>query len=362
MNEFSDTEILAIARELLTSTSSRIRFKGNVSFSDDQCIRIASDGSTRRFWRVYQEDVPLCVIAAPAGTSENELSEARAAWKIGAHLFAQGVGVPEPYGWDPDSGTLLFEDLGDTRLHDLIASPGQDQKQRQGHDELISWYRRTLENLLVMQLHGVKGFDSQWCWDTPRYDVQLMLEKESNYFLTAFWAGIMQREVDGKAREEFSAIAGRAGEISADYFLHRDFQSRNIMVKDGEIRFIDYQGGRFGPLAYDVASLLIDPYSGLSVAKQDHLLDYYFDSLNHYLTVDKKSFMQQYALLAFQRNLQIVGAFSFLYTVRGKEFFKDFIRPALKSLHLRLQDQFFSDYPYIRTMVENGIKDLVLNN
>jgi aminoglycoside/choline kinase family phosphotransferase len=211
-----------------------------------------------------------------------------------------------------------------------------------------------------MQVRGVEDFDPSWCWDTPRYDVHLMIEKESNYFLTAFWQGIMQQETDGRVGEEFAAIAELAGKVPADYFLHRDLQCRNIMVKDGKIRFIDYQGGRFGPLAYDVASLLIDPYSGLSPALQDRLLDYYLDRLQHYLSIDRMSFMQQYALLALQRNLQIVGAFSFLYRVRGKEFFKDFIHPALMSLHRRLQDPLFRDYPQIRRMVESGLKDLVL--
>ncbi|MFW2367250.1 MAG: aminoglycoside phosphotransferase family protein [Desulforhopalus sp.] len=361
MTEYSDKQILSIARDVFADTKVFQEDRTKYIFGEEQCFRIASDGSTRRFWRVYEENVPICVIAAPQGTSENELAESRAAWRIGQHLFTKGIGVPEPYGWDSLSGTLLFEDLGDTRLHDIVVAEKNQVNTKELHvGSVTAYYQQSLEKLLAMQLQGVENFDSDWCWDTPRYDVKLMLEKESNYFLSAFWQGIRQEKVDAEAREELAAIAELAGSIPSSYFLHRDFQCRNIMIKNGTVRFIDYQGGRFGPLAYDVASLLIDPYSALPSIVQSQLLEFYFDRLRLYLSIDRESFMKQYALLALQRNLQIVGAFSYLYTNRKKKFFKAFIHPALVSLHFRLHDPVFSDYPKTRKMVESSLKDFVL--
>ncbi len=111
-----------------------------------------------------------------------------------------------------------------------------------------------------------------------------------------------------------------------------------------------------GPLGYDLASLLIDPYARLSFTVQGELLDYYLASLRKHLTIDEKLFIDHYNLLAFQRNMQIVGAFSFLYRIRKKDFFADYIRPALSSLAGRLQESQFKPYPIIRNMVSQGLE------
>jgi len=182
-----------------------------------------------------------------------------------------------------------------------------------------------------------------------------MLERESGYFLRAFWQGVLGKEIVPGVEEELKDIAGKISEARADYFLHRDFQCRNIMIKDGRVRVIDFQGGRLGPLGYDLASLLIDPYAGLSLSVQEDLLDFYIAAVGKNLTVEKKQFVNHYNLLAFQRNMQIIGAFAFLYRVRGKDFFAGYILPALSSLVERLQKPQFMEYPIIRNMVKQGI-------
>ncbi len=331
--------------------------EAEILVSNKRCRPIASDGSTRRFWRLTRNDGPFCLIAAPAGISPVELAESRSAWHIGRHLFTRGVPVPRLYGWDSSSGVLLFEDLGDTRLHDIVQ---KEQKVGAPPDgSLRTYYQMALEQLAAMQYRGVEGFDTAWCWDTPRYDTWLMVEKESGYFLRAFWQGLLGKASDAGVVEEMQEIARRAGEAPADFFLHRDFQSRNIMVQEGAVRFIDFQGGRLGPLGYDVASLLIDPYAALPLRLQDELVAFYRQAINRYLAIDSAEFNRQYALLAVQRNLQIVGAFSFLYKVRQKSFFGDFITPSLVSLGKRLENPLFADFPILRTLVKMGLEDLV---
>ncbi|MBW1713185.1 MAG: phosphotransferase, partial [Deltaproteobacteria bacterium] len=120
-------------------------------------------------------------------------------------------------------------------------------------------------------------------------------------------------------------------------FLHRDFQSRNIIIQDSppgsrQVRIIDFQGGRLGPPGYDLASLLIDPYVGLSSAEQAALFEGYLDLAAGRGVVDEKSFRQDYPVLALFRNLQMLGAFAYLSRVKGRPGFAWHIPAALASL------------------------------
>lgn len=348
----SDRDILQSAQELLIDKGMLTSREAGKIVSTDCCSKVDSDGSTRRFWRVKKDHKPFCLIAAPAGQSRDELAESRSAWEIGSHLWRNEVPVPELFGWDSNTGVLLFEDLGDTRLHDLVLKEDHNQ------DSVIACYQATLEHLAAMQCRGAEGFQQSWCWDSGRYDIRVMVEKESGYFLRAFWQGLLAHSIVDGVQEELLDIARLAAEAPADFFLHRDFQSRNIMIKEGAVRFIDFQGGRLGPLGYDLASLLIDPYCNLSELLQEKLVAHYLKSISTHIIVDEAEFKKQFMLLAFQRNIQIVGAFSFLYKVRRKVFFLDFIKPSLMSLRNRLEDPLFKDYPLIRTMVNKGLKEL----
>lgn len=307
--------------------------------------RMQSDGSCRRFFRIGMNGKELCLAVVPATSDGKDLLEARAAGAIGLHLLAGGVPVPAIYGWDLESGLILFEDLGDIRLHDLIASCPVEKLQR--------WYKPIIERLIHMQKVGVIGFDSSWCWDTPRYDQELMVTRESQYFLRSFWQDVLGRAVPGGIDDEFWEIASLA-EGGADVFLHRDFQSRNIMIKDGLPRFIDYQGGRLGPAGYDLASLLIDPYADLPLDFQEEMLALYLD-LSAKRSLDEKAFRRQYAFLALQRNLQIIGAFSYLSRMRKKVFFSGYILPSLRMLQERLGQSFFVSFPVLRRMADTAV-------
>ena len=353
MSELSDLEILQYAQRLLRDFGMLSAVEALVLPAKNHYQKICSDGSTRRFWRVFQDGKALCVIAAPAGRSSAELAEAGSAWKIGQHLRAKGVPVPELYGWDAGSGVLLFEDLGDVRLHDLVVQ--QASIERSNEEAVGDYYRVTLGQLANMQFAGADGFATAWCCDSPRYDVPLMLERESGYFLRAFWQGLLGQEENGGVEEELRDVAEVAGRASTEFFLHRDFQSRNIMVKDGRIRFIDFQAGRLGPLGYDVASLLIDPYAALTPRFQEEMLAFYGSVLATRRPGSEEDFFKYYPFLALQRNLQIVGAFAFLSKVRGKQFFTAYIQPALLALRNRLADSSFAEYQRIRTLVDRGV-------
>lgn len=313
---------------------------------------IAGDGSSRKFWRIMEGNQGLCLAVAPPCPDGPGLAEARAAHFIGLHLLEQGLNVPDQYGWDAASGVLLFQDLGDVKLHDVVL---EAKKSKDWQGQILPTYTKVVQDLAVMQVHGAQGFDTDWCWDGVRYDKALMLDRESGYFLRAFWKNYLGKEEPGGIVEEFTYIAERASLISADYFLHRDFQSRNIMLHQDVPCVIDFQGGRLGPLAYDLASLLIDPYVDLPFALQEELVGLYLDALEDMQDVNRRLFVEEYLLLALQRNLQIVGAFSFLTKGQGKLFFRQFLRPALLSLSGLLECEVFAELLVLKKMVGDAL-------
>jgi N-acetylmuramate 1-kinase len=282
------------------------------------------DGSSRRFHRlVWRQESVLAV--QPSANDAAGLREARAAALIGRHLQGRGCPVAGILGYDRQSGLLLMEDLGDLRLYELVCDQGWSR-------QVVACYREVVAALARLQVLGAEGFATQWCWDTPTYDRQLMRTRESDYFARAFCVDLLGLAVTDAVEAEFDHLADAAAAVAGGFFLHRDCQSRNVMVKAGQVRFIDIQGGRLGPLAYDLASLLIDPYVRMPESVQTELIQVYLEALDRYLSYDHDCFVDEYLLLALQRNLQILGAFAYLSKQRHKPFFRQFLGPALESL------------------------------
>jgi hypothetical protein len=312
---------------------------------DPAAARIASlagDGSDRRFLRIGAADRSLVVVLPNLAASYGG-AEARAAWFIGRHLRSRGVPVPALYGYDPATGVVVCEDLGDRLLHAEVAARTWSAA------ELVSFYEPVVALLARMQIGGAVAFKTEWCWDTTTYDRELMLTRESGYFLAACWHQLLgQTEVPAGLAEEFIKLADSAAALPAGFFLHRDFQSRNLMRQGGCCRVIDFQGGRLGPLGYDLASLLIDPYVALPGAVRDQLLRKYCEVLAGYPGAAAAFSLEGYYLLAVQRNLQILGAFAFLATVKGKSFFRRYLGPAALGLRELLAEPLGRRFPVLR--------------
>jgi aminoglycoside/choline kinase family phosphotransferase len=166
-----------------------------------------------------------------------------------------------------------------------------------------------------------------------------MRRYESDYFLESFIIRYLEMGPDTSALEgAFEHLAQTAALAGKRCFLHRDFQSRNIMVTEQGLGILDWQGARLGPPAYDLASLLIDPYAGLSGDAQHEIYSYYLELLRATLPEEADSFEESYPYLALQRNLQILGAFSFLTRSRGKSYFEAYIPGAVSTLRRILED------------------------
>ncbi len=314
-----------------------------------EIIRLAGDGSQRRFYRLEagSRRRRTFLLVAPASGHGRNLAEAGSAFLIGRHLHGRGIPVPEIYAFDPDSGLIICEDFGNELLYDLVRPQAAGRRK----EALQRFYPQAVALLARMQVRGAAGFDPSWCWQSRRYDRRLMIQRESDYFLDAFcrhYLGMVA--IDPRVRRDCLRLAGKAAAAPADFFLHRDFQCRNLMVRQGRIGIIDFQGGRLGPLAYDLASLLIDPYADLAAGFQDELLHLYLKELTSLISYDVKRFRQEYQVLALQRNLQIVGAFAFLSGQRHKPFFRRYIAPSLQGLRTRLAKPEGDDYPALRKL------------
>lgn len=312
---------------------------------------LSGDGSDRIFYRIRSNGGKL-IAAFPSPTLAAGFAEQTSAFRVGVHLFDKKVAVPEIFAFDKENGLLLFEDLGNVHLQSIVQDSGSKQ-------EVESLYVQAIDSLIIFQLEGCKEFDTRFCWDTPRYDQQLMLERESGYFSRAFCHDYMGKISDAPhLPREFQAIARRAAQEPAGFLLHRDFQSRNLMVHDGRVRIIDFQGARLGPLGYDLASLLLDPYAGLSEDLQETLLNYYMKRVSEKISFDQRQFREGYYCLALQRNLQIIGAFAFLSQVKGKVFFEQYLFPAVQCLAKLLRRSRVKKYPSLVALVDELAEEL----
>jgi aminoglycoside/choline kinase family phosphotransferase len=304
---------------------------------------LAGDGSDRRFFRLPGE--PDLVLLYHPQHPGREVTENDSYFKIGRHLRAQGVPVPEIHVYCREEGWMLLEDVGDLSLAAAVAEASNDV-------QVLAWYRQALEILVRQQLDGKQGFVPAWCFDTPAVTRSFLMERECRYFVWAFLQKYLGLAVDeAQLLPDFERLLAGACPEEAPFFLHRDFQSKNLFVQGKRLRVLDFQGGRLGPLGYDLAALLIDPYVNLSPTRQEELLSLYQDLLEQRRSVDRQSFREQYDHLALCRNLQILGAFGFLTRVKGKSQFARYIPRAVAGLRRRLA-VLVGEFPKLTALVE----------
>jgi len=286
---------------------------------------MATDGSTRLFWRIRLENLEdSMVIMANPPTSDFLRIENQAYLLIGRHLQEKGIPVPKILAQNLLRGLFIMTDLGNQHLQS-VAKETTDP---------IPIYETVLDELIRFHVEARSGFDTQWCCQTPRYDTYVMRSLESDYFTKAFLIGYLGLNRDWSFLDpDFDYLAQKASLAKADCLIHRDFQSRNIIIKQGKIGFVDWQGARLGPPAYDLASLLIDPYVDLDESIRHALFDQYAIAVGNVDSALSEDLKRYYRYIAIQRNLQILGAFGFLTKARGKSKFSQYIPSAVITLH-----------------------------
>jgi len=287
--------------------------------------QLKGDGSDRKWYRITAEKDSL-ILADHGIQAQQSLAEIDSFVAIGRHLFKKGIPVPQIFFHDRFSGLVFLEDLGDCLLYHRMAGEKPE-------DQAAATYQDVIKQLIRMSISGAEGFDPAVAYQGPAYDRDLILDKECRYFVDAFLNGYLGLDhTYTDFSDEFSRLADLALENGVFGFMHRDLQSRNIMVKENRIYFIDFQGGRIGPVQYDLAALLSDPYAALSDALQDRLLGFAVQELKNYREIEGQSFLNGYAACRLCRILQTLGAFGFLTRVKQKPFFNRFIPVAVRHL------------------------------
>lgn len=314
--------------------------------------QIMPDGSSRIFLKGIYNGKPALLIKP--GASPGGAKEGYAYAMIGRHLHANKLPVPEIYDFDPETGDVLAQFIEGEHLEVKIkqyvsASTSSHDKE----SAIQKHYEAILSTLLKMQTQGIQGFDTTWCFDTPYYDSKLAFEREAMYFVNSFLKDLCNITVEQGILAELRAFCSHVDRMQ-HFLLHRDFQSRNILVKGDMFWFLDFQGMRLGPLGYDLASLLYDPYVDLSPDLRAYLLDFYCLKLkNRIPTTSIEAFTAEFKRLSILRLLQATGAYSFLSSKKGKPFFKQFIPVALKNLR-----QLISQLPSELTSLKKLIASL----
>jgi aminoglycoside/choline kinase family phosphotransferase/dTDP-glucose pyrophosphorylase len=313
---------------------------------------LSGDGSDRRWYRLRSPGATL-ILADHGIHTAGKPSEAESYLSIGRHLFQKKVPVPAIYAGDAFSGLVLIEDLGDCNLQSKMAAVANDK-------EALGLYRTVIHDLIRLAFNGAKDFDPAWTYQTPRYDKSMIIEKECRYFVEAFLNRHMGLSVSyDQLGDEFENLADLTLQNEILGLMHRDVQSRNIMWHAGRGFFIDFQGARFGPIQYDLASLLMDPYVNLPAEIQHHLTEDYLKSFSARQAIDPVTFRIGYQCCRITRNLQILGAFGFLSTVKQKKWFAQYIPTALQSLQCNLRAANVGPFPKLMALVD-GIQALPL--
>ena len=244
------------------------------------------------------------------------------------HFRRHGLPVPEIYAEDLAQGAYLEEDLGDTTLFDFLSS------HRSGMNiapEAVDAYRQVVEVLPRFQVEAGRDLNYKVCYPRASFDRQ-SIAWDLNYFKYYFLrlAGVPFNE---QALEtDFSHLTKFLLAAERSYFLYRDFQSRNVMWRDGRPHFLDYQGGRRGALQYDIASLLFDGKADLPPDLRQQLLDHYLDALAGFIPLDRAKFMEHYYAYVYVRIMQALGAYGFRGFYERKAHFLQSVPYALKNL------------------------------
>jgi len=302
-------------------------------------VALTGSASHRRYYRLTGADGRTLI-----GVEGTDADENRAFLTIDRHFAAKGIHVPTVVA--VDGLCYLQEDLGTTVLYDALAAGRASGNY--GPDE-VALLRKTLAALPKIQVEGARGLDFSVCYPQPSFDAR-MVDFDLNYFKYDFLklVGVEFNEV--LLQDDFDRLKADLLAEPSDTFLYRDFNARNVMLVDGEPYFIDFQGGRRGPVYYDVASFLWQARAKYPETLREELLQVYLDALRAYGPVDETHFRQRLRLFILFRMLQVLGCYGYRGLWEGNKAFSSSIPPALSIVQSLLP---FNDYPYLSEVLSN---------
>jgi aminoglycoside/choline kinase family phosphotransferase len=318
------------------STELKSLFKKHTGKQATEVIELPSSGSNRRYFRLKNDTVSLIGVR---GTS---IEENRAFYKMAKHFKKQKINVPNVYMHSADWMHYIQEDLGDTLLFNVI------QKGRLtrvfDHDEK-KILRKTIQMLPQIQFKGAEGFDFNMCFPQPEFNERSIFW-DLNYFKYCFLKSTGIDFQENRLEDDFAEMTKILLRNKTTTFMYRDFQSRNVMIKDGEPYFIDFQGGRKGPFYYDLASFLWQAKANFTDELRKQLINDYVESLKKITDIFESDFHHQLQHFVLFRTLQVLGAYGFRGYFEKKPHFIQSVPFAIDNLR-SLLNQGYSEYPYL---------------
>ena len=311
------------------------------------CKAITGSGSNRQYFRLSDETGNSLIGVVGTSVEENH-----AFIYLARHFASKGIPVPQVLQESEDGHVYLQNDLGSTTLFDAIRK-GREACGNYSEDER-QLLRRTIKMLPKIQIEGAQGLDFSQCYPQPAMD-ETNVMFDLNYFKYCYLkaTGIDFHEI--RLEQDFRQMAHDLTQGTETAFCYRDFQARNVMLDaEGNPYFIDFQGGRRGPLQYDVASFLWQASARYPQELREELIQVYIQTLRQYIEVDELKFRKQLQLVVLFRLLQVLGAYGFRGYFERKKHFLDSIPPALDNLRAMLEAN-ACPYPHMREVLSKLI-------
>ena len=312
----------------------------------DSVTPLPGAGSNRKYYRMVLNE---CAVIGVVGTS---VDENQAFIKLSNQFDKKNIPVPKVIAVSDDKLCYIIEDLGDISLFDYMA---EGRKTACFSDREQDLLHKTIGLLADIQFKGAEGLDFSVCYPQPDFDRRTVMW-DLNYFKYNFLklSGLEFRE--DLLENDFEQLAEQLLVGKPETFMYRDFQSRNVMICNGEPFFIDFQGGRRGPVYYDLASFLWQAKANFPNDLRNDLLQTYFTSLRKYQPdIDESHFREQLRNFVLLRTLQVLGAYGFRGYIEKKAHFIESIPHALTNLKDLLQTP-FPICPYLQKTLHQLIK------
>lgn len=290
-------------------------------------VPLAAHASQRAMFRLFSPaGSSVGVISTDAGQNESFVGFTR-------HFRKHGLPAPEIFGVSEDRQHYLLEDLGNDSLLDIHL---RERHITQPSPRVVALYRKAVEYLVRFQVVASKDLDFTLCHKAKAFDRDALIN-DMNFFLKSFAQELIPNVDEQAVRSDFGLFANYLAQAESHYFLYRDFQARNIMVRknasgEDDLAFIDYQDGRRGPLQYDIVSLLYQSKADLPADTRKLLLNHYLDALANEIPVDRERFLHFYHGFIFVRLMQVLGTYGEQGLRQKKEYFKQSIPFALANL------------------------------
>ena len=317
----------------------KVLYKQYVGSEPEEVVEMPASGSNRRYFRLKGDQTLIGVLGEC-------VEENKAFLYMDRHFVSKGLPVPKVLAQSDDCMAYIQEDLGDTILFNSIE---KGRKTRVFSDEEKKLLSATIKQLCEFQFLGADGMDFSYCYPAPEFNRRSIFW-DLNYFKYCFLKATGIEFSESKLEDDFQRLADVLLRSSSATFMYRDFQSRNVMIKDGKPWFIDFQGGRKGPFYYDVASFLWQAKANFPDSLREQLIDEYIEALRKYKPVDKNYFHSQLRHFVLFRTLQVLGAYGFRGYFEKKPHFMQSVPFAINNLRNLLKKPYV-EYPYLNQLL-----------